>query len=102
MEGQEIIQGRRLMYYWTILNKSDKELVKKVFSIQKQFPTSDDWIVDVEENLQYCQINLSEKQIKNMKKQAFKKIVKKHITLKAEEYLSALRESHSKTEKISL
>ena len=28
-----ILQGRRLLYYWTLLNKSDDELVKKVFNI---------------------------------------------------------------------
>ena len=30
-----VLQGRRLMYYWTLLNKPNIELVKKVFDIQK-------------------------------------------------------------------
>ena len=43
-----ILQGRRLMYYWSLLNKSNDELVKKVFDIQKQFSDKNDWITEVE------------------------------------------------------
>ena len=71
-----IIIGRRLIYYWTLLNKSEDELAKKFLKIQKQFPVCDDWILQVEENLKFCEIDLSEDQIKNMKKNIFKNIVK--------------------------
>ena len=33
-----ILQGRRVMYYWTILRKSESELVKQVFIAQQEFP----------------------------------------------------------------
>ena len=66
-----ILIGRRLMYYWSLLNKSDNELVKNVFKTQKQFPIRDDWILEVQENLKFCDIELSEDQIKNMKKNKF-------------------------------
>ena len=48
-----IIIGRRLMYYWCLLNKSEDELAKKVLNIQKQFPACDDWILEVQENLNF-------------------------------------------------
>ena len=37
-----ILKGRRLMYYWTLLHKSEKELVKRFFDWQKQFPSKSD------------------------------------------------------------
>ena len=30
----------------------------------KMFPTTDDWVTDVQENLQSCEIDLTEEQIK--------------------------------------
>ena len=40
-----ILMGRKLMYYWTLVHKSDKELVKSVFNAQRDFPSKnkDDW-----------------------------------------------------------
>ena len=45
-----ILQGRRIMYYWTLLNKKDDELVKKVFQIQQKFQTKDDWVLQVQQD----------------------------------------------------
>ena len=63
-----IFMGRRLMYLWSLLNKSDSELAKNVFMTQKSFPTTDDWVVDVQENLQFCEIEFTEEQIKKNEK----------------------------------
>ena len=38
-----IIIGRRLLYYWNILHKSDSELVKQVCLTQKLKPVKNDW-----------------------------------------------------------
>ena len=89
------------MYYWSLLNKADNELAKQVFQIQKQFPRKDDWILDVYENLEFCEISLSEDEIKRLSKARFKKLVKKQIKIKAEEYLRNLQEDHSKTKNLS-
>ena len=70
-----ILQGRRLIYYWTLLNKPDKELVKKVFLTQKQFSSNDDWIMQVEDDKKSLDIELSDNSIQKMKKEAFKKLV---------------------------
>ena len=97
-----ILQGRRLMYYWTILNKDKNELVKKVFNIQSQFPTKDDWIIQIENDKKYLDINLNEDTIKRMKKKSFKKILKEKLKKKASEYLYNYRdkENRSKTKKL--
>ena len=55
-----ILTGRRLTYYWCLLNKSDVELAKKVLEIQKQHRCKDDWINEIEENLDFCDITLNE------------------------------------------
>ena len=61
------------MYYWCLLNKSDDELAKKFYYIQKEYPSKDDWALDIQENLEFCEIDLTEDEIKNMKKEVFKK-----------------------------
>ena len=38
------------MYYWSLLHKGKDELVKKFFDTQTQFPTKDDWIVQIEDD----------------------------------------------------
>ena len=42
---RHIIMGRRLMYYWNILQKDDSELLKKVYNSQKLLPVKNDWVV---------------------------------------------------------
>ena len=46
-----ILMGRRLMYLWTILHKSDSKLDRKVFDTQKQFPVKNDWVLQVKSDL---------------------------------------------------
>ena len=96
-----IIQGRRLMYYWTLLNKSDDELVKKFFDVQKQFSDSDDWIRQVEDDKKSLGIDLSEDAIRLMKKDKFEKMVKEKLYEKAREFLFKIKEGHSKTKNLS-
>ena len=38
------LKGRRLMFLWNILNKSDKENIKQVFKTQLLFPVKNDWV----------------------------------------------------------
>ena len=37
-----ILMGRRLIYLWTLLQKSEKELAKQVYNTQKLFPVKKD------------------------------------------------------------
>ena len=55
------------MYYWTLLNKSDTELAKQVFKIQKKFPVKDDWVTQVKLDLDELGIQHAEEEIKQMK-----------------------------------
>ena len=97
-----IIMARKFMFYWTILNKSDSELVKQVFTTQGQFPSkkNDDWVSEVRGDLKNCNINLSDDEIKKMSQYKFKKIVKEQIQLKVMAHLFTLQNKHSKSEKL--
>ena len=97
-----ILQGRRLIYYWTLLNKPDKELVKKVFLTQKQFSSNDDWIIQVEDDKKSLDIDLSDNSIQKMKKEAFKKLVKSKLNVKANEFLLNLKNSEKRSKSKNL
>ena len=97
-----VIIGRRLMYYHTLLQKSNEELVKNVFLTQQKFTTKNDWAVTLQNDLARCNFNLSESEIKMMKKQKFKKLVSEKMKQLSNEYLISLQQSHSKSSKISI
>ena len=61
------------MYYHTLLQKSDDELVKTVFATQQKFSVKNDWIIQLLDDLSQCDISLSESEIRNMKKEKFSK-----------------------------
>ena len=46
-----ILQGRRLMYLWTILKKPRTELAREVYEAQKLFKTKGSWVEQVAEDL---------------------------------------------------
>ena len=75
-----------LMYLWTILHKNDSELVRKVFDTQKQFPVKNDWVLQVEEDMHKCKLELTEEDIASMNL--------------SEEYLKKQIAKHSKTDKL--
>ena len=97
-----ILKGRRLMYLWTILQKSEKELVRKVYNTQKLFPVKNDWVIQIQDDLIQCKIDMSDEEISKMKKSKFKKIVKLSIQQLSGEYLTKQMEKHTKSENLSL
>ena len=75
------------MYFWTLLNKPNDELVKKFFEVQNQFSSKNDWIVQVKKDLETLKIEKTENEIKLMKKDSFKKLVKEKITESVHSFL---------------
>ena len=88
------------MYFWTLLNKPEDKLAREVFEAQKQFKSKDCWVSQVEEDLNSCDIQLTEDKLKTMSKLKIKKIISSKIKLKAEEYLLKSKESHVKSKHI--
>ena len=94
--------GRQIMYYWTILQKSEIELVRAVFNAQRDFPTVGSWISEVQGVLKSCEINFTEDEIRKMSQFKFKKIVKEKIQVKVLVYLVTLQNKHTKSENLHL
>ena len=86
---------RRLMYLHTILSKPETELIRKVYEVQKSLPTSKDWYELVSEDRQNLGINLSDKQISDMKKDRFRTVVSKAVDAYA---LGCLNKAAAKNE----
>ena len=82
-----IIMARRLMFYWSILQKSDDELARQVFDAQKLAPLKNDWICQIEDDLKCCDIYFTENEISQMKRTKFKSIVNEGIREAASKYL---------------
>ena len=74
-----LLRGRRIMYLWTILQKSENELARKVYNAQKMLPDKDVWINTVEDDLDFLGIQFNEEEIRNTKKESFKRIVNAKI-----------------------
>ena len=97
-----ILIARKLMYYWTILHKSESELVKEVFNAQRNFPTEGCWWSEVQDLLKSCNINYTEEQISKMSQAKFKNIIKERIQSKVLVYLVTLQNKHTKSENLHL
>ena len=94
--------GRQLMYYWTILQKNESELVKTVFNAQRDFPEEGCWISEVQGVLKSCEIHYTEEEISKMSQFKFKQIVKEKIQLQVLAYLVTLQNKHTKSENLHL
>ena len=97
-----IIMARQFMFYWTMLQKSERELAKQVFIAQGQFPSKkkDDWVSQVQGDLNSCGINYQDDELRRMSEYRFKKLIKEQIQLKVMGHLFALQNKHSKSEKL--
>jgi hypothetical protein len=92
-----ILMSRRLLYLWDILQKNESELVRKVFDAQKMFTVKNDWVLQVQSDLEECGIFLTENEIAKMKRITYTKLVTDKIHLLSAKYLCSLKERHSKS-----
>ena len=53
-----IVMARRLMYYWTILQKEENELVRKLFETQRLLSNKNYWALQLKSDLDECNITL--------------------------------------------
>ena len=86
------------MYYWHILQRDDNELVFKFVTAQKLSPSVHDWVLQIKKDKSNLDICLTDEEIKEIKKDKFKKLVEQQVEKFAMNYLENIRKSHSKTE----
>ena len=92
-----IIQVRRLMYWWHINNQEETSLVKKCYNGQRLKPVKKDWVHTINKDKKDFNISLQDEDLKTIKKERFRKYLKKeaiNLTLK---YLNSLKIKHSKS-----
>ena len=98
---RHIIIGRRLMFLWTILQKSESDLTRKCLSAQQLNPVRNDLATTFQNDLEMCGITLGMTEISNMKKATFRRLVNTQIKELAREYLVNMKNNHTKMNKIS-
>ena len=96
-----IIICRRLSFLHYILNRPDTDLLKQFFEIQCKYPTKNDWVLTIKQDINILSLKMTFKDIKNMKKQKFLKIIKEKARQKSLEYLLDLKKKHSKLDQLS-
>ena len=97
---RHVIIGRRLMFLWTILNKSESDLTRKCLTAQFMNPVKNDLATTFTKDMETCGITLTMNEIANMKKSKFRKIVQCQIRELAKDYLINLKSKHSKLDRI--
>ena len=95
-----LLMKKRLFYFWDILQKDENELVKKVFNSQKSFSVKNDWVLQVQSDLDECDVQLNDCEIATMKRSSFTKLINEKINLLSAQYLIGLREKHSKSDNL--
>ena len=85
------------MYWWHILNVEKTEMINKVYSAQKLSPVSGDWVVLLEEDKQIFDIQMTDDEVKAVSKYKFTKYVKKKAKKLTIEYLTKIKQKHSKS-----
>ena len=95
---RHILMGRRIMYYHTLLRKSESELARRVFNAQVNFPSKSDWVSQARKDLLDCEINLTDSEIAMKSSYQFKSLVRKKIKQKSIDYLTDQQMRHSKSQ----
>ena len=98
---RHVIIGRRLMFLWSILNKSESDLTRKCLTAQLINSVKNDLASTFIKDMETFGIALTMDEISKMKKSKFRKIVKSHIRETAKCYLINLKSKHSKSDGIS-
>ena len=89
------------MFLWSILQKSESELLKKFLFAQQLNPVKNDLCLQFDEDLKQCNITLTMSEISQMKESKFRILVKTQIRKVATKYLLSLKAKHSKLDSVS-
>ena len=93
-----VLKQRRINYLKHILSLEENEIVKKVYTAQKQNPTSGDFVQLVEKDLMDLRITQAHLELHG--KSDFKKLLKNIVTKEAFKELLELKEKHTKVKHI--
>ena len=94
---KSLIQIRRLMYLWQILNRKKSELIRRVYESQKILNGIGDWIRLIEADKKELRIAMTDQEIENESHDKFKNYVKMKVKTKHLALLNERKEKHSKS-----
>ena len=86
------------MYLYHILSKPTSEMIRRVYEVQKQIFTKNDWYSLVQDNKNELGIQLSDEEISKISKERFRSLVQTAIAKRAMVYLNNIASGHSKSE----
>ena len=95
-----ILMSRRLNFLHYILNEDKDSLLRTFFTAQRESPVRGDWVMTVTKDMEELGINLTMEEIAGMSKLRFKEMIKDRVELKAFDYLTGIKDSHSKSKNI--
>ena len=87
------IKKGRLLFLKTILEDKEKSTIQRFLMLQFENPRKGDWASSCMQDLKDLEINLSLKEIRDMSKYEFVKLIKSSIHKKAFEYLIRKKEA---------
>ena len=95
---KSVITSRRLNYLKHIHMQSEHELIKRIFSAQREDPKKGDWWLMVKDDMET--FNIDENEIITKNKAQTKKYVKEKVYQKTFENLKNVQKTHSKIKDI--
>ena len=90
-----ICMKRRLMYLHTLLTRSESEITRRFYNVQKTIHTKDDWYGRGMTERKELMIPQTDDQISKMSENMFRNIVNKAVDNRALSYLNTLAAGHS-------
>ena len=97
LDLKHLIQVRRLMYLWHILNRDKSELIYRIYQTQKISNSIGDWVRIIESDKKELNINMTDEEIQGVSKETFKTFVKNKAKIKFIQHLNTLKSQHSKS-----
>ena len=88
---------RRMLYFKTIVTRSDMELTRRVFNDQRDDPVKGDWVNILKEDFNFIGEEINEEDAKSTSKFEYKKKIKNMVRQKVFENLKQVKESHRLT-----
>ena len=93
---KNIIASRRILYLQNILRRHEDELVRRVYCAMKNSPLKGDWSNTVNQDMETIGVTLSEEEISQMSKSAFKTILKSKMRQHVFDELNNIKMGHTK------
>ena len=95
-----LIQKRRLMFLFYILNQDSNSMIYKFFESQKSHQTSKDWVTTITQDIKELNIDKTFEEIKKMKKNEFNRMVTQKIQKWTLDKLEEKKKTHSKVKEL--